>query len=84
MYKYNVTITQQVLNPNYEEEMKSYGKNTKYGRIYETDTPTPQKFTTGEVLSTVVTEEQFRAMQKALIESFGEVNNASQDENKNV
>lgn len=29
MYKYTITITQQVLNPNYEEEMEIYGKNTK-------------------------------------------------------
>lgn len=69
-----------VENPDYDGEKEAYEKASirEYG--YSTARPDlirPQRFIEGQCLSSVVTELQFKAMQKALIETFG----VEQDEN---
>jgi len=65
MIKLNITKT--VPNPKYDEEYKEYKERSKYN--YEVRELPMREFDVG-VLSVEITDEQFEAIRKAVIDKF--------------
>lgn len=67
---YKIYVEQIKENPNYAEEMKAWKEESKYRHIDQDRWPHPQPGKVEGVLTTIVNEEQFKAMQKSILETF--------------
>jgi hypothetical protein len=62
---YKITITKLVENPNYEDEKKSA---KTYATILEREYAISDKMINERILETTLTEEEFQAVKKAVLE----------------
>lgn len=62
---YKLTILKTVDNPFYERDKKEYEESNNYGRI---PLPGPIKLIDQEVLHVILTELEFKAIKKAVLE----------------
>lgn len=71
---YKIVITKLVDNPNFKEELEAYTareqERVRYGRCSSDELPYPMQKIEENALATVVDEEQFKAVQKSILETF--------------
>lgn len=64
---YTIVITEKHQNVNFEAELKDYNDRGRFGGI---QVPYPEKEITVKHLETSLTDEQFSAVKKAVLEAF--------------
>lgn len=68
MYKIQVTRYEQ--NEQYEADLAEYKDRSRYGNVRIDSSDYPQKEILRNVMEVMITEEQFNAIRKAVIEKF--------------
>lgn len=69
---YRLTIGRIIENPNYETELEAFQRSERFGRnVMDLEgSHGPQRFIEQQHLFTIIDEEQFKAIQKACIETM--------------
>ncbi len=67
---YKLQVQRLEPNPNYKEEHKKYQSNQSNGYTYGAQIGPPIEYFEREALGTEISQEQFDAMRKAIIELF--------------
>ncbi len=65
--RYSLTITATIQNINFEAQMKDHENRSRFGGI---QTPYPEPQITVKHLVVILTEDQFAAVKKAVLEAF--------------
>lgn len=65
-----LAITKSQENPKFDEEYKEYKEANKYSGFRSGDVSFPQKYFQVAVLEVEITDEQFEAIRKAVLDKF--------------
>lgn len=69
VYLYTLTVTRFRENPNFAEQQAAYDRDRKYGNHFD-QPPPPAVCTQDKELTVTLTEAEYQAVKKAVLEQF--------------